>query len=268
MSRYFIRIFSIASIITVLVFLTARTFSNSNNQSNQINDRLLANQTTSPITASSDNVQSNQQQPANNIKESLTPSTEDTSKASQWRQQISTLQQDLQKYQRSGDTLQEISTLSAIAVSYNELGDSANAIAYLQQAKNKLNSANIPPEQKSAMEPELLVGFATVYADMGNYPQVLEISRQISALSNKNIGILGGGGFNLGDVTPKPEPTQPPKPNTKQDAQMLYTIATMQQKRGKIPQALRTAEAALNMLKTSGDKEGEREINKYIDSLR
>jgi tetratricopeptide (TPR) repeat protein len=267
MSRYFIRIFSIASIVTVLVFLTARTFSNSNNQSNQINDQLLANPTTSPITASLDNVQSNKQQAANNIKESLTPSTQDTSQATQWRQQISILRQDLQKYRR-GDTRQEISTLSAIAVSYNELGDSANAIAYLQQAKKKLNSANIPPEQKSGMEPELLVGFATVYADIGNYPQVLEISRKISALSKKNIGSLGGGGFKLGDVTPTPEPTQSPKPDIKQDAQTLYTIATMQQKRGKISQAIRTAEAALNMLKTSGDREGEREINKYIDSLR
>jgi tetratricopeptide (TPR) repeat protein len=267
MSRYLIRIFSIASIVTVLVFLTARTFFNSNNQSNQINDQLLANPTTPPITASSDNVQSNKQQAANNIKESLTPSTQDTSQATQWRQQISILRQDLQKYRR-GDTRQEISTLSAIALLYNELGDSANAIAYLQQAENKLNSANIPPEQKSAMESELLVGFATVYADIGNYPQVLEISRQISALSKKNIGSLGGAGFTLGDVTPTPEPTQSPKPDTKQDAQTLYTIATMQQKRGKIPQAIRTAEAALNMLKTSGDREGEREINKYIDSLR
>ncbi len=268
MSRFFISIVSIASIVTALVFLTARTFSNSNNQSNQINDQLLANQTTSPITASSDNVQSNKQQPANNIKKSLTPSIQDTSQASQWRQRISTLQQDLQKYQRSGDTQQQISTLSSIAVSYNELGEGANAIAYLQQAENKLNSANISPEQKSWMESELLVGFATVYADMGNYPQVLEISRKISALSQKNIGSLGGASFKLGDVTPKPERTQSPKPNIKQDAQTLYTIATMQQKRRKIPQALRTAEAALNMLKTSGDREGEREINKYIDSLR
>lgn len=100
----------------------------------------------------------------------------------------------------------------------------------------------------------------------GKFPQVLEISRKISAIQNRNVGSLA---FRIGDVAPTPQLTPADtKTDTKQDALMLYTIATTQQKRGKVREAIGTAEAALNLFKTMGDKQGEQEISKYIDSLR
>lgn len=247
MSKYYITIFSITAIVTTGFFFVERTLLNNNSANNQ-----TSNLTTVNLSKPSDK----------------SPSLV-TANANQWRQQISTLKQELQKHQQSGDITKEISTLNAIAILHNELGESAKAIAYLQQAQNKLNAANIPQSQKPLMESELLMGLATVYADAGKFPQVLEISRKISAIQNRNVGSLA---FRIGDVAPTPQATQAStldtKTDTKQDALMLYTIATTQQKRGKVREAIGTAEAALNLLKTVGDKQGEQEISKYIDSLR
>ncbi len=233
----------------ILGFVAIKIFSHNSNQSNQ-NNTLQTN--TSSIGKRDSPQQANTPLPA---------STKNPNQVNQWRSQIANLQQDLKKYQKSGDITKQISTLNAIAILHNDMGESTNAIAYLQQAQTKLNTANIPPGEKSVMESELLTGFGTVYADTGNYSQVLEATRKISAIRNNSLN-------RLGDVPETSQPIQSPKIDPKEDIRMLYSIATMQQERGKIREALGTAEAALDIAKKAGDKTGESQISLYIDSLR
>lgn len=181
----------------------------------------------------------------------------------QWRQQLATLQKNLKTLQNNGEIEQEIRTLNIIAINYTELSEYPKALEYSQLAQTKLNQSNLSPEKKSFIEPELLIALGTIYADQGNYTQVLEITRKISERQNIRIGSLGSGITNV-ERTPEKKQTQP---NIRQDAHSLYVIATTQQKRGKIREALRTSEEALKMLRTVEEKEGEKEITKFINTL-
>lgn len=185
-----------------------------------------------------------------------------TAQKNQWRQQISTLQQDLKKYQQNSNITQEISILSQIGVLSNELGEYPQAIKYLQLAQKKLNTSKLSTQEKSFIERELLVGLGTVYADQGNYPQVLEITRKISQSSSLLLGSLASDGKLAASTN------QPLQPDARKDAQALYSIATTQQKRGKIPEALRTAEEALKILSDGQQENGKSEVNELINSLR
>jgi tetratricopeptide (TPR) repeat protein len=240
MKNYYLRIFSIASIITILILLTSKTLLSSNNAANE-------NQSNVAQTIRTEKPQQSQLQ---------------LSQQKQWRQQLPVLQQNLKKYQQDSNITQEISTLSQIGVIYNELNEYSQALEYLQLAQRKLNASNLAPREKSFIESELLVGLGTIYADQGNYPQVLEITRKISQANSLTIGDLGS------EVKPKPDKKQPQETDIRKDAYTLYTIATTQQKRGKVREALRTAEEVLKMLKTVNEKNGEQEVNNFINSLR
>ncbi|MEJ1936634.1 hypothetical protein WDZ92_41110, partial [Nostoc sp. NIES-2111] len=181
----------------------------------------------------------------------------------QWREQLATLDQDLKRYQKNGDIEQEIRTLNTIVITYTELSEYSKALEYLQLAQTKLNQSNLSAEKKSFIEPELLIALGTIYADQGNYSQVLEITRKIAEIQNIRIGSLGSG---IADVERTPE-KKPVQPDLRKDAYSLYLIATTQQKRGKNREALRTAEEALKMLRTVQDKEGEKEVTKFINTL-
>ncbi|BDA71497.1 hypothetical protein CAL7716_056630 [Calothrix sp. PCC 7716] len=239
MKNYYLRIFSIASIITILILLTSKTLLSSNNKANENQSLIEATKTEKPQQSQ---VESSQQQ--------------------QWRQQLSVLQQNLKKYQQDGNIAQEISTLSQIGIIHNELNEYSQALEYLQLAQTKLNSSNVAPREKSFIESELLVGLGTIYADQGNYPQVLEITRKISQSSSLTIGDLGS------NAKPKPDKKQAPEVDVRKDAYTLYSIASTQQKRGKVREALRTAEEVLKMLRTVNEKNGEQEVTNFINTLR
>ncbi|TWH61001.1 tetratricopeptide repeat protein [Dulcicalothrix desertica] len=240
MNNYYFRIFSIASVITILILLTSKTLLSSNNKANE-------NQSNSTETIKTEKPQQSQVE---------------LSQQKQWRQQLSVLQPNLKKYQQDGNITQEISTLSQIGIIHNELNEYSQALEYLQLAQTKLNASNLAPREKSFMESELLVGLGTIYADQGNYPQVLEITRKISQSSSLSIGDLGS------NAKPTPDKKQPPEVNIRKDAYTLYSIATTQQKRGKVREALRTAEEVLKMLRTVNEKNGEQEVTNFINTLR
>ncbi|RCJ15884.1 hypothetical protein A6S26_06185 [Nostoc sp. ATCC 43529] len=245
MSNYYITIFSIASIITSGLFLTSQILPSTSNK--------VAQEAKNPSNLDlATNVQPENRAILAN------------SQKNQWQQQLTTLQQDLKKYQKNGDIEQEIRTLNTIVISYTELNEYSKALEYLQLAQTKLNQSNLSAEKKSFIEPELLITLGTIYADQGNYPQVLEITRKIAEIQNIRIGSLGSG---IGDVERTPE-KKPAQPDVRKDAYSLYLIATTQQKRGKNGEALRTAEEALKMLRTVQEKEGEQEVTKFINSLR
>lgn len=247
MSKYYITIFSIAAIITGSLFLTSQI-----------------------LLSTSDKVAQEAKNPSNlDLTTNLQPenraiSGNSLAQKNQWRQQLATLQQDLKKYQNNGDIEQEIKTLNTIVITYTELSEYPKALEYLQLAQTKLNQSNLSAEKKSFIEPELLIALGTIYADQGNYPQVLEISRKIAEIQNIRIGSLGSG---IADVERTPE-KKPAQPDVRKDAYSLYLIATTQQKRGKNREALRTAEEALKMLRTVQEKEGEKEVTKFINNLR
>ncbi|MBE9206571.1 tetratricopeptide repeat protein [Nostoc sp. LEGE 06077] len=201
---------------------------------------------------------------ANLQPKNIQESADSLSQKNQLLRQLTTLQQDLKKYQENGDIEQEIRTLNNIVITYTELSEYPKALEYLQLAQTKLNQSNLSPDKKSFIEPELLIALGTIYADQGNYAQVLEITRKIAEIQNSRIGSLGSG---IGDVqrTPQKKPVQP---DIRKDAYSLYLIATTQQKRGKIREALRTAEEVLKMLRTVEEKEGEKEVTKFINTLR
>lgn len=247
MSKYYITIFSIASIITGSVFLTSQTLLSTNNKV----EKEAKNSSSLDRTA---NLQpKNLQESANSL-----------AQKNQWRQQLATLQQDLKKYQNNGDIEQEIRTLNIIGITYTELSEYPKALEYLQLAQTKLNQSSLSAEKKSFIQPELLIALGTIYADQGNYTQVLEITRKIGEIQKIRIGSLGSG---IGNVEPTPEKKQA-QPDVRKDAYSLYLIATTQQKRGKNREALRTAEEALKMLRTVEDQEGEKELTKFINTLR
>ncbi|GAB1541188.1 hypothetical protein NUACC21_38580 [Scytonema sp. NUACC21] len=246
MSRYYITIFSIASIITGSLFLTSQILLSSSNR--------VAQEANNPSDLDTTN-----SQPKNRA-----ISANSLAQKNQWRQQLVVLQQDLKKYQKNGDIEQEIITLNTIVITYTELSEYSKALEYLQLAQTKLNQSNLSVEKKSFMEPELLVALGTIYADRGNYPQVLEVTRKIAEIQNIRMGSLGLG---IADVERTPE-KKPAQPDVRKDAYSLYLIATTQQKRGKNREALRTAEEALKMLRTVQEKEGEQEVTKFINTLR
>ncbi|AUT00951.1 hypothetical protein CLI64_11360 [Nostoc sp. CENA543] len=246
MIKYYITIFSIASVITGILFLTSQTLlSNSENseKETQVSGQSVANV----------NSQTENPQDANNL----------LAQKNQWQQQLGILQQDLKKYRTNGNIEQEIRTLNNIVIIYIEINDYPKAIEYSYLAQSKLNQSNLSAEKKSFIEPELLIALGTIYADQGNYPQVLKITRKIAEIQNIRIGSLTAG---IGDVEQKPG-KKPVQQDVRKDAQSLYLIATTQQKRGKIREALRTAEEALKILKAGGEKEGEREVSEFINTL-
>ncbi|MCF4967041.1 tetratricopeptide repeat protein [Nostoc sp. CMAA1605] len=247
MSKYHITIFSITAIITGSLFLTSQTLlSNSNNgeEATKISPTSVAKVNSSPENP----------QDANNL----------LAQKNQWQQQLGILQQDLKKYRNSGDIEKEIRTLNNIVIIYIEINDYPKAIEYSYLAQSKLKQSNLSAEKKSFIEPELLIALGTIYADQGNYPQVLNITRKIAEIQNIRIGSLTAG---IGDVEKRPD-KKPAQPDIRKDAQSLYLIAITQQKRGKIREALRTAEEALNILKAGGEKEGQREVTEFINTLR
>ncbi|MBD2683451.1 MULTISPECIES: hypothetical protein [Nostoc] len=247
MSKYYITIFSIAAIITGSLFLTSQVLLSSSNKVEKEAKNPLNLNTTANL------------EPKNTQR-----TTNSLAQKNQWRQQLATLEQDLKKYQNNGDIEQEIRILNTIVITYTELSEYSKALEYLQLAQTKLNQSNLSAEKKSFIEPELLIALGTIYADQGNYPQVLEITRKIAEIQNIRIGSLGSG---IADVERKPE-KKLARPDVRKDSYSLYLIATTQQKRGKIREALRTAEEALKMLRTVEEKEGEKEITKLINSLR
>lgn len=247
MSKYYITIFSIASIITGSIFLTNQILLSTSNK--------FEKEAKNP---------SNLATTANLQPKNLQESANSLAQTNQLQQQLATLQQNLKKYQKNGDIKQEINTLSIIAFTYTELSEYSKALEYLQLAQTKLNQSNLPAETKPYIESELLVALATIYADQGSYTQVLETTKKIDEIRNIRIGSLG---YSIGDVERTPE-KKPAQPDVRKDAQTLYIIATTQQKRGKNREALRTAEEALKMLRTVGEKEGEKEVNKLINTLR
>lgn len=246
MSKYHITIFSIASIITGSLFLTSQILPSSSNkvEAEAKNPSNLALTTNSQL--------KNRAISANSL-----------AQKNQWREQLATLDQDLKRYQKNGDIEQEIRTLNTIVITYTELSEYSKALEYLQLAQTKLNQSNLSAEKKSFIEPELLIALGTIYADQGNYSQVLEITRKIAEIQNIRIGSLG---YGIADVERTPE-KKPVQPDLRKDAYSLYLIATTQQKRGKNREALRTAEEALKMLRTVQDKEGEKEVTKFINTL-
>lgn len=247
MSKYYITIISIASMLTVSIFLTNQTLLSTSNK--------VETEAKNP---------SNLDRTANLQPKNLQESANSLAQKNQWLQQLATLQQDLKKYQKNGDIEQEIRTLNIIVITYTELSEYPKALEYLQLAQTKLNQSNLSAEKKSFIEPELLIALGTIYADQGNYTQVLEITRKIGEIQNIRIGSLGSG---IGDVERTPE-KKPAQPDVRKDAHSLYLIATTQQKRGKNREALRTAEEALKMLRTVQEKEGEKEVTKFINTLR
>ncbi|MUG93724.1 hypothetical protein F7734_15375 [Scytonema sp. UIC 10036] len=247
MSKYYITIFSIASIITGTIFLTSQALLSTSNK--------IAQEAKNP---------SNLDKTTNLSPKKLQESANSLAQKNQWQQQLATLQQDLKKYQQNGDIVQEIKTLNLLVITYTELSEYPKALEYLQLAQTKLKQSNLSAEQKSFIEPELLIALGTIYADRGNYTQVLEITRKIGEIQKIRIGSLGSG---IGNVERKPEKNQV-QPDVKKDAYSLYLIATTQQKRGKNREALRTAEEALKMLRTVQDKEGEKELIRFINTLR
>lgn len=247
MSKYHITIFSIASIITGSLFLTSQILLGSSNK--------VAQEAKNP---------SNLALTTNSQLKNRAISANSLAQKNQWRQQLATLQQDLKKYQKNGDIEQEIRTLNTIVITYTELSEYSKALEYLQLAQTKLNQSNLSVEKKSFIEPELLIALGTIYADQGNYPQVLEITKKIAKIQNIRIGSLG---LEIADVERTPE-KKPAQPDVRKDAYSLYLIATTQQKRGKNREALRTAEEALKMLRTVQEKEGEKEVTKFINTLR
>jgi tetratricopeptide (TPR) repeat protein len=252
MRQYYITIFSIASITTALILLASQTLVSTNDKAGNEGK----NHSNSAIITKTTNLQSeNRGELAN-----------ESSQKNQWRQQLPTLQQELKKYQKNGDIQQEINTLSMISIIYNNLSEYPKALESLQLAQRKLNLSNMSAEQKSFIEAELLIGMGTVYADSGNYPQALEITRKTAEIGERNIASLASG---IGDVERMPKKKHPsPKTDVRKDAHTLYTIAIMQQKRGKISEALHTSEEILRMLRTVEDQEGEKEITKFINTLR
>ncbi|BAT54828.1 TPR repeat-containing protein [Nostoc sp. NIES-3756] len=246
MSKYHITIFSIASIITGSLFLTSQILPSSSNkvEAEAKNPSNLALTTNSQLKNPAISVNSLAQK-------------------NQWREQLATLDQNLKRYQKNGDIEQEIRTLNTIVITYTELSEYSKALEYLQLAQTKLKQSNLSAEKKSFIEPELLMALGTIYADQGNYSQVLEITRKIAEIQNIRIGSLGSG---IADVERTPE-KKPAQPDLRKDAYSLYLIATIQQRRGKNREALRTAEEALKMLRTVQDKEGEKEVTKFINTL-
>ncbi|BAZ48860.1 Fis family transcriptional regulator [Nostoc sp. NIES-4103] len=247
MSKYYITIISIASMITVSIFLTNQTLLSTSNK----------------VETEAKNL-SNLDRTANLQPKNLQESANSLAQKNQWLQQLATLQQDLKKSQKNGDIEQEIRTLNIIVITYTELSEYPKALEYLQLAQTKLNQSNLSAEKKSFIEPELLIALGTIYADQGNYTQVLEITRKIGEIQNIRIGSLGSG---IGNIERTPEKKQA-QPDVRKDAHSLYLIATTQQKRGKNREALRTAEEALKMLRTVQEKEGEKEVTKFINTLR
>ncbi|HLP88866.1 MAG TPA: hypothetical protein VK184_09800 [Nostocaceae cyanobacterium] len=266
MSKYYITIFSIAAIITGGVFLTSQVLQSSRNQVKteaQNSSNVAVTPSLQPQTPQA----SAQAQNSSNV--AVTPSSQpqtlqasanESPQKNQLQQQLAILEQDLKQHQKNGDVEQEIRTLGLIVISYIELSEYTKALEYLQLAQTKLNQSNLSAEKKSLIEPELLVVLGTIYADQGNYTQVLEIVRKIDEIQKSRIG-------SLGDVRPRPE-KKPVQPDVRQDAQRLYLIAITQQKRGKTREALRTAEEVLKMLKTVEEKQGEEEVTKFINTLR
>ena len=191
MSKYYITIFSIAAIIAGSLFLTSQI--------------LLS---TSDKVAQEAKKSSNLDLTTNFQPENRAVSANSLAQKNQWRQQLAVLQQDLKKSQKNGDIEQEIRTINTIVITYTELSEYSKALEYLQLAQTKLSQSNLSAEKKSFIEPELLIALGTIYADQGNYPQVLEITRKIAEIQNIRIGSLGSG---IADVerTPEKKPAQP-----------------------------------------------------------
>lgn len=182
----------------------------------------------------------------------------------QIQQALSTLQKELKLHRQKRDSLKEISTLNFIAIVYDKQGKYPQAMEYLQVALTTLQKANITTEIKPSIEREILVGMGIVYANLGKYDQSLEIARKIKLINTNQI-------YSLGSEKVQPNNTSSltqSASNLKADADTLYGIAVLQYQRGKVKEALGTAEAVLKMRVTAQDKVGEREVSIFINTLR
>jgi tetratricopeptide (TPR) repeat protein len=179
-------------------------------------------------------------------------------------QALSTLQKELKLHRQTGDVIKEISTLNFIAIVYDEQSKYPQAMEYLQLALTKLKTSNISANIRPGIESELLIGVGYVYANQGKYQQALETARRVKVINNNRIIRLGSEKKNPHNIS---SPTQS-TPDIKADADTLYNIALSQSQRGKVREALGTAETVLKMRITAKDKAGEREVSNFINSLR
>ncbi|AFZ28440.1 tetratricopeptide repeat protein (plasmid) [Cylindrospermum stagnale PCC 7417] len=182
----------------------------------------------------------------------------------QTQQALFTLQKELKLRRQMGDSLKEISTLNFIGMVYDKQDKYPQAMEYLQLALTTLKRANISADIKPSIQSEILVGVGFVYANQGKYDQALEIARQIKLNSANRIQSLGSEKTNPNNISSLTQSTS----DIKADADTLYNIAIFQYQRGKIKEALGTAEAVLKMRVTTQDKTGEREVSTSINALR